>query len=135
MYHKVLSDPLRFSRKIPIPFKKLLQGLLERDASKRFGSGESSVESQQYFADIDWNQVAASLLVPPYIPQLSAEDDVKCFDPEFVDMTPRLSHPAGELCDQALWRGFSYTDSNITKPSKKVRYEKIMDNDAFEIEL
>jgi hypothetical protein len=54
------------------------------------------IRRHPFFQYVDWAELVALRLPPPYVPRLRSEFDFSHFDEEFTNMSPRLSPPA---CD------------------------------------
>jgi len=87
MYELILKAPLKFPSFVPDEAQSLLNGLLERDESKRLGSEKDYLEIQEheFFKDIDWEKLYQRKVTPPFIPEAEGgDDDAKNFDTEFT---------------------------------------------------
>jgi serum/glucocorticoid-regulated kinase 2 len=88
MYELILKAPLKFPSFVPSDAQSLLKSLLERDESKRLGSGKDDykeIQSHAFFASIDWEKLYARKITPPFIPEVGDEEDnAKYFDSEFT---------------------------------------------------
>lgn len=95
---KVLKDVL----KAPLPpnnlsktANDLIEKLLVRDPKKRLGFGERDaldIMEHPFFEEIDWEKLALREVVPPFIPKVKKQDDLRHIDPLFknekVEDTP-----------------------------------------------
>ena len=71
--------------------KSLLTGLLNRDPSKRLGSGSadaSDIMSHAFFRDINWQDLRAKTIAAPYKPVTSGEQDTRNIDKMFTNEKP-----------------------------------------------
>jgi len=87
MYELILKAPLKFPSFVPDDAQSLLNGLLERDESKRLGSDKDYVEIQEheFFKDIDWDKLYKRGVKPPFIPETESNDETATnFDTEFT---------------------------------------------------
>jgi serine/threonine protein kinase len=87
MYELILKSPLKFPSFVPDDAISLLNGLLERDESKRLGSNKDYLEikEHEFFKDIDWDKLYQRKVTPPFIPEVEGGDDeAKNFDTEFT---------------------------------------------------
>ncbi|GAB1610044.1 serine/threonine-protein kinase Sgk1-like isoform X4 [Argonauta hians] len=86
MYDNILHQPLRIRNNISQAARCILEGLLQKEKENRLGSKKDfqEVKSQNFFADIKWNDLYAKRVDPPYNPNVSGQLDLKNFDPEFV---------------------------------------------------
>eukprot|EP00163_Fabomonas_tropica_P025872 TRINITY_DN456_c0_g1_i2.p1 TRINITY_DN456_c0_g1~~TRINITY_DN456_c0_g1_i2.p1 ORF type:complete len:601 (+),score=105.23 TRINITY_DN456_c0_g1_i2:546-2348(+) len=89
---------LILTAKAPIPkkwspaTKDFVRRLLEKDASKRLGSGpngDTDIMMHPFFDGVDWDAVYDRQIKPPYKPVLpEGQDDASNFDPKFTNVTP-----------------------------------------------
>lgn len=90
MYEAILNKPLHFREHIAVSQagKDLLRGLLHKDGRTRLGSGPSDFEELRrhpFFAEhIDWDELIARKVPPPFRPELSDAYDLRNIDPEFT---------------------------------------------------
>uniref|UniRef100_A0A5K3ETW2 non-specific serine/threonine protein kinase n=2 Tax=Mesocestoides corti TaxID=53468 RepID=A0A5K3ETW2_MESCO len=99
--------------------KDLLKGLLKKSVSERLGSGPTDAEEikrHPFFQAVNWDQVYARQLEPPFKPSLTSETDVSRFDPQFTNENPVESPDDGvpisaSECD--VFDGFTYVDPKV----------------------
>lgn len=87
MYDNILYKPLRLRTNISQSARSLLEGLLQKDRTKRLGAQEGDFEeikNHPFFRTIDWDALYDRKIDPPYNPNVSGHLDLKHFDPEFV---------------------------------------------------
>lgn len=87
MYELILKAPLKFPSFVSPSAQGLLKGLLERDETKRYGSGPNGadiIRSHPFFSSINWDDLYNRRITPPFIPQLQDEGDTTYFDTEFT---------------------------------------------------
>ncbi|XP_023118334.1 serine/threonine-protein kinase Sgk2b [Amphiprion ocellaris] len=86
MFENILHAPLQLHSRISGAAGALLEGLLERDVSKRLGQSRDVAELQEhpFFASTNWDDLLAKKVKPPFIPKLSGPCDVSYIDPEFT---------------------------------------------------
>ncbi|TKR59846.1 hypothetical protein L596_029459 [Steinernema carpocapsae] len=86
-----------------------LWALLTRNPMERLGSqGAWQIKEHQWFAGLDWEQLRRKAVVPPYVPERSA-DPTASFDAEFTGQVPRdsfVNPPPG--MDQKNFTGFEF---------------------------
>jgi len=61
----------------------LISGLLEQDISKRLGcqhKGAEDIKTHEWFSGVDWSIVHKKRIQPPWIPELTDENDVQYFE-------------------------------------------------------
>lgn len=93
-YNRDRQQMLRDITEKPIPMKpyfspeatSLLQQLLERDPSKRIGAQNDAVDLKKhsFFADVDWDAIAAKEHEMPYKPKVRGPEDTSCIDKLFT---------------------------------------------------
>ncbi|XP_042906252.1 serine/threonine-protein kinase Sgk2 isoform X3 [Parasteatoda tepidariorum] len=120
MYQNILNKPLRLRTNISIPARNLLEGLLQKDKNKRLGavSDVEEVKKHDFFRAINWTDLEAKAIPPPYNPNVRGKMDLKNIDPEFI----REPVPASLARSQSLsasvqdadvsFVGFSYAPPN-----------------------
>lgn len=87
MYDNILHKPLRLRTNISASARNVLEGLLQKDRSKRLGVGENDFEeikNHPFFRSIDWQMLYDKKIDPPYNPNVTGQLDLRHFDPEFV---------------------------------------------------
>uniref|UniRef100_A0A452UGP3 G protein-coupled receptor kinase n=1 Tax=Ursus maritimus TaxID=29073 RepID=A0A452UGP3_URSMA len=110
--HEIDRMTLTVNVELPEAFspelRSLLEGLLQRDASKRLGchgGGAQEVKEHIFFRGVDWQQVYLQKYPPPLIPprgEVNAADafDIGSFDEEDTKGIKLLD------CDQDLYKNF-----------------------------
>lgn len=71
-----------------IEAKNLLQGLLERDPSKRLGSSEEDsrqIKRHPWFNKINWDKLMKKQIEPPFKPTVTSEYDTRNIDKLFLN--------------------------------------------------
>nr|CAA48870.1 beta-adrenergic kinase 2 [Homo sapiens] len=110
--HEIDRMTLTVNVELPDTFspelKSLLEGLLQRDVSKRLGchgGGSQEVKEHSFFKGVDWQHVYLQKYPPPLIPprgEVNAADafDIGSFDEEDTKGIKLLD------CDQELYKNF-----------------------------
>ncbi|KAL3315130.1 Ribosomal protein S6 kinase alpha-1 [Cichlidogyrus casuarinus] len=99
--------------------QSLLRALFKRTPGNRICSGANGFEnlkSHPFFDKIDWDQLLALKIPPPFQPRCTRIDDASNFDPEFTSSTPKDSPcapPSASVHD--LFRGFSYVAPTVER--------------------
>ncbi|XP_035214680.1 serine/threonine-protein kinase Sgk2-like isoform X2 [Stegodyphus dumicola] len=120
MYQNILNKPLRLRTNISIPARNLLEGLLQKDKTKRLGAVRDvdDIKSHEFFRVINWNDLEAKSVPPPYNPNVRGQMDLKNIDPEFirepVPASLARSHSLSASVQDAdvAFPGFSYAPSS-----------------------
>lgn len=117
MYEKILRAKLTFPAYLSPEAKSLLAGLIERDVSKRLGSGPTGtaeIKNHPFFAKIDWEKLWRKEYDPPFKPNVSSEADVSNVDDEFKKEAPKdtpvQGSQLGSVANQSkmAFPGFTY---------------------------
>ena len=61
----------------------LLRGLLQRDPKNRLNIHQ--IQAHAFFASIDWDQLLAKKMTPPFVPNVKGAADVRNIDTDFTD--------------------------------------------------
>ncbi|KAI6071276.1 Serine/threonine-protein kinase Sgk1 isoform X2 [Aix galericulata] len=87
MYDNILNKPLQLKPNITNSARHLLEGLLQKDRTKRLGAKEDFMEikSHIFFSPINWDDLINKKITPPFNPNVSGPSDLRHFDPEFTD--------------------------------------------------
>jgi len=103
MYDAILHKPLHFREHIPVSSggKDLLRGLLQKDGRIRLGSGPTDFDElrqHEFYTGLNWDDLNARRIQPPFRPELSDAYDLRNIDPEFT----REPVPASMIAQQQL---------------------------------
>eukprot|EP01132_Coremiostelium_polycephalum_P000692 gene692-853_t len=118
MTRLILSAPIKFPPGISKNAASLITLLLNRDPSKRLGSGESDVEeikSHPFFKSVNtnWSKVLNKEIDPPFKPHLNGPLDLSYFDPvctiHSLPINPNTINTNLSESDQMAFQGFSYS--------------------------
>ncbi|KAK5603027.1 hypothetical protein CRENBAI_014524 [Crenichthys baileyi] len=85
MLENILYSPLRLPSGLSEGAIALLKGLLERNISRRLGQrlDVEELKEHRFFASINWDDLIARKVRPPFIPKVTGPDDVCYIAPEF----------------------------------------------------
>ncbi|KAM9988093.1 hypothetical protein ACTFIZ_003459 [Dictyostelium cf. discoideum] len=116
----ILSSPLKFPPQISKNAASLVSLLLNRDPSKRLGSGESDVEeikAHPFFKNVNWSKLLNKEVDPPFKPHLVGPLDLSYFDPlctmNSQPINPYTINSNLSDQDQMAFQGFSYSAPDI----------------------
>lgn len=93
MYNKIQHGVLRFPPFLSDGCKQLIVALLNRDSTKRLGSGKDfeDLKAMQFFntngtlwTETDWQAVYDKKMEPPFKPKVKGVEDTTNFDEEFL---------------------------------------------------
>lgn len=87
MYDNILNKPLQLKPNITNSARHLLEGLLQKDRTKRLGAKDDFMEikSHIFFSLINWDDLINKKITPPFNPNVSGPSDLRHFDPEFTE--------------------------------------------------
>jgi serine/threonine protein kinase len=132
LFEKIRKGDLSFPKYLSVQAKDLLTKLLERDPTKRLGTGPDDareIKNHAFFAEIQWDALALGQVPVPWRPTFSSAEDTSQFDREFTDM-PIMSpdnqlrgiamgrRPGGSgssvvgSYNKELFKGFTYTEDS-----------------------
>ncbi|TSP79469.1 Serine/threonine-protein kinase Sgk1 [Bagarius yarrelli] len=119
MYDNILNKPLQLKPNISNAARHLLEGLLQKDRTKRLGCTDdfNEIKNHMFFSPINWDDLNAKKLTPPFNPNVTGPNDLRHFDPEFTDepvpssigCSPDSTLVTASISDAAeAFLGFSY---------------------------
>ncbi|KAI1894954.1 hypothetical protein AGOR_G00121080 [Albula goreensis] len=88
MYNNILHKPVVLKPNVSNSARHLLEGLLHKDRSKRTGAHSDFMELKchSFFSPINWDDLMAKKITPPFLPSVSGPTDLRHFDPEFTHL-------------------------------------------------
>ncbi|CAI5644466.1 unnamed protein product [Oreochromis niloticus] len=101
---KILKCKLSLPPYLTQEARDLLKKLLKRNASLRLGGGPgdaAEVQAHTFFRHINWDDLLARKVEPPFKPFLQSADDVSQFDSKFTSQTPVDSPDDSMLSESA----------------------------------
>ncbi|XP_030599852.1 ribosomal protein S6 kinase beta-1 [Archocentrus centrarchus] len=126
---KILKCKLSLPPYLTQEARDLLKRLLKRNASSRLGAGAgdaAEVQAHPFFRHINWEDLLARKVEPPFKPFLQSADDVSQFDSKFTSQTPVDSPDDSTLSESAnqAFLGFTYIAPSVLENIKeKFSYE------------
>ncbi|KAM6967479.1 serine/threonine-protein kinase Sgk2b [Aplochiton taeniatus] len=114
MFENILHAPLKFRNGSSKFARSLLEGLLERDCTKRLGANNDFAElrNHPFFRSINWENLLARKVQPPFIPKVSGPCDIRYIDPAFTLLPVPASVGSSDRCQggctNEAFSGFSY---------------------------
>ncbi|XP_049786907.1 ribosomal protein S6 kinase beta-1 [Schistocerca gregaria] len=121
---KILRGKLVLPQYLTPDARDLIRKLLKRQVNQRLGSGPGdgeAIKMHPFFRHINWIDVLARKLEPPFKPSLSSEDDVSQFDTKFTKQTPIDSPDESTLSESAnlVFQGFTYVAPSVLEEMYK----------------
>lgn len=112
---------VRFPRALSGACRALLAGLLTKEPASRLGAGPDDaheIMTHPFFASVNWAELVAKKIPPPFKPQVESETDTRYFDSEFtgesVELTPPESDAGLARIQEEQFPQFSYQVSYST---------------------
>ncbi|KAL4657434.1 serine/threonine-protein kinase Sgk1-like [Arapaima gigas] len=118
MYNNILHKALVLKPNVSNAGRALLEGLLQKDRTQRLGAQDDfmEIEAHPFFSPINWDNLVAKKIAPPFVPAVTGPTDLQHFDPEFTHLpvSGSLGNPDCLLMTSSLreaagaFPGFSY---------------------------
>mmetsp|Transcript_27627 Transcript_27627/g.49854 ORF Transcript_27627/g.49854 Transcript_27627/m.49854 type:complete len:130 (+) Transcript_27627:717-1106(+) len=110
MYRNIMNKPVEMKPHFSPNASDLLRSLMKIDSRKRLADA-AEVKRHPFFETINWEQLAAKEVKPPFKPKVMHNKDLRNFDRMFTDEkvhdTPVESGP---LRPGNKYQGFTYED-------------------------
>ncbi|KAL2310096.1 hypothetical protein Nmel_006335, partial [Mimus melanotis] len=121
---KILKGKLVLPPYLTPDARDLLKKFLKRNPSQRVGGGPgdaADVQKQPFFRHINWEDLLARRLDPPFKPCLQSEEDVSQFDTRFTRQTPVDSPDDAAISESAnqAFLGFTYVAPSVLESIKE----------------
>jgi len=115
---KILKGKLNLPPYLTPDARDLLRRLLKKQATQRLGGGvddATPIKEHNFFRSLNWDDVMARRVEPPFRPQVTSEEDVSQFDTKFTQMTPLDSPDDSMLSESAnrVFLGFTYVAPSV----------------------
>lgn len=116
VFDSIVNDEVRYPRFLSTEAIAIMRRLLRRNPERRLGASEKDAEDvrkQPFFRDMNWDDLLARKVRPPFVPNVRHAEDVSNFDEEFTSEEPVLTPPKESRLltneEQALFTDFNYT--------------------------
>ncbi|CAL8361083.1 unnamed protein product [Merluccius merluccius] len=121
---KILKCKLNLPPYLTQEARDLLKRLLKRNASSRLGAATgdaTEVQAHPFFRHINWDDLLARKVEPPFKPFLQSAEDVSQFDSKFTSQTPVDSPDDSTLSESAnqAFLGFTYVAPSVLEHMKE----------------
>ncbi|CAH0755523.1 unnamed protein product [Diatraea saccharalis] len=117
LFALIVGEEVRFPRALSAACRALLQGLLTKEPAGRLGAGPddaAEIMHHPFFAAINWTDLVAKRIPPPFKPQVESDTDTRYFDSEFtgesVELTPPDHDHQLQRIQEEHFPRFSYQD-------------------------
>ncbi|XP_020237194.1 serine/threonine-protein kinase AtPK1/AtPK6 [Cajanus cajan] len=107
---KIVKDKMKLPAYLSSEAHSLLKGLLQKEATKRLGSGTRGVEEikgHKWFKPINWKKLEAREIQPSFRPDVAGKHCVANFEKRWTDM-PVVDSPAASPNGGNPFKDFSY---------------------------
>ena len=113
LFNSIKAIKIKYPKYLSKEAVDLLQKLFVKDPEKRLGNGENGlndIKSHPFYAEIDWDNLLAKKIKPPFVPKLKNITDVKYIDKEFTSLPIKESVNSGDSLnpEEDPYGGFSY---------------------------
>ncbi|XP_051822517.1 ribosomal protein S6 kinase beta-2 isoform X2 [Antechinus flavipes] len=121
---KILRAKLALPAYLTPDARDLLKKFLKRNPSQRLGGGPgdaADVQKHPFFRHINWQDLLALQVEPPFRPNLQSDEDVSQFDTRFTKQTPVDSPDESALGESAnqVFLGFTYVAPSVLEGIKE----------------
>ncbi|XP_065312667.1 RAC-beta serine/threonine-protein kinase-like isoform X2 [Gordionus sp. m RMFG-2023] len=97
LFQMIVSHPVRLpTSTLSVPARSLLSGLLVKDPERRLGGGPDDAKEimrQAFFESINWEDLVAKKITPPFKPYLTSDTDTRNFDTKFTRLPVTITPP------------------------------------------
>ncbi|GFQ86854.1 ribosomal protein S6 kinase beta-1 [Trichonephila clavata] len=108
----ILKQKVSYPKFITEDARDLMQRLMKRPVKKRLGSGPDDAEpikKHLFFRNVNWDDLLAKKVVPPYKPEFTSEEDVSHFDIECTQQVlPDSTDDSVAGSSSNPFKGFSF---------------------------
>ncbi|CAG9583487.1 unnamed protein product [Danaus chrysippus] len=117
LFELILQEEVRFPRALSAACRSLLAGLLCKEPAGRLGAGPDDAKEimqHPFFTSVNWSDLVAKKIPPPFKPQVDSDTDTRYFDSEFtgesVELTPPDNDSGLARIQEEHFPQFSYQD-------------------------
>ncbi|GFZ17496.1 serine/threonine protein kinase 2 [Actinidia rufa] len=114
LQERIIKEKVKLPPRLTSEAHSLLKGLLQKEPSKRLGSGPreaDEIKSHKWFRSINWKKLEAKDLQPKFKPDVSGTDCTANFDKCWTAMPPDDS-PAPTPTAGEHFQGYTYVAPN-----------------------
>ncbi|MCL7040150.1 hypothetical protein MKW94_030413, partial [Papaver nudicaule] len=114
---KIIKDKMKLPGFLTSEAHSLLKGLLQKEASKRLGSGpggSEEIKRHKWFKAVNWRKLEAREIQPSFLPEVVSQHCITNFDECWTNM-PLLDSPAASpKPNEMYFKDFSYVKPTAT---------------------
>lgn len=114
LQERIINEKVKLPPRLTSEAHSLLKGLLQKEPSKRFGSGPKGadeIKSHKWFRSINWKKLEAREMQPKFKPDVSGKDCTANFDKCWTAM-PLDDSPAPTPTTGEHFQGYTYVAPN-----------------------
>ncbi|KAL6071210.1 RPS6 protein kinase [Balamuthia mandrillaris] len=121
MYRHIMKDQPRWTREMSEEAVSLMSALMEKDPTKRLGSGPGDAEdikAHPFFKSIKWDKLLEKKVKPPIVPKTKGLEDTSNVDPMFKSKPARDSISEADATnlsdslDEQMFGNFSFVSTS-----------------------
>uniref|UniRef100_A0A3Q1LTK5 Ribosomal protein S6 kinase B2 n=1 Tax=Bos taurus TaxID=9913 RepID=A0A3Q1LTK5_BOVIN len=121
---KIIRGKLELPPYLTPDARDLVKKFLKRNPNQRIGGGPgdaADVQRHPFFRHVNWDDLLARRVDPPFRPSLQSEEDVSQFDSHFTKQTPVDSPDDTTLSESAnqAFLGFTYVAPSVLDSIKE----------------
>lgn len=120
IFAAILEDEILYPINMTSDAISICQQLLQPNPQRRLGGGPedaAAIKNHSFFRGVNWDDMLAKRVPPPFQPNIKDRLDISNFDVEFTHETPALTpiHANLDAVEQQEFRGFSYAAAWIAE--------------------
>ncbi|KAI3517509.1 hypothetical protein L1887_16724 [Cichorium endivia] len=109
---KIVKDKIKLPGFLSSEAHSLLKGLLQKESSRRLGSGVGGgdeIKKHAWFKTINWKKLEGREVKPCFVPEVSGKQCIANFEECWTKLPPLLDSPAASpKCKENPFKGFTY---------------------------
>ncbi|GMI72460.1 ARABIDOPSIS THALIANA PROTEIN KINASE 2, ARABIDOPSIS THALIANA SERINE/THREONINE PROTEIN KINASE 2 [Hibiscus trionum] len=108
---KIIKEKMKLPAFLSSEAHSILKGLLQKEASKRLGSGQGGSEEikrHKWFKSINWKKLDAREIRPSFLPEVAGNQCIANFDECWTNMAVHDSPVASPNFGENPFKGFTY---------------------------
>uniref|UniRef100_T1KNI4 Protein kinase C n=1 Tax=Tetranychus urticae TaxID=32264 RepID=T1KNI4_TETUR len=121
LFDSILRDEVLYPVWLSKDAVSVLKGFMTKEPAKRLGcvamkGDENAILIHPFFKDIDWIDLGARRIKPPFKPKIKTKRDVNNFDQDFTKEEPVLTPVNPEVLrniNQEEFKGFSFVNDDF----------------------
>ncbi|TYG66035.1 hypothetical protein ES288_D06G235400v1 [Gossypium darwinii] len=108
---KIIKEKIKLPAFLSSEAHSILKGLLQKDASKRLGSGQGGseeIKQHKWFKSINWKKLEARQIRPSFLPEVAGNQCIANFEECWTNMPVHDSPVASPTFRENPFKGFTY---------------------------